>query len=498
MKSCNIIVSAAIALLILANFMLLVNAQTYTLSLTFGSSGSGNGQFLAAGGIAVDSSGNIYVIDGPNGRIQKFSSSGAYLTQWGSFGSDNGQFNDPIGIAVDNLGNVYVSEALNSRIQKFSSSGEFIASFGFGYGELSGIAVDNNGNVYVADMYNRVNKFNSSGYCLWSTGNGKDTTKVGDYPNVRYSLAVDSSGNVYEADTLSNRIVQFSSSGAYVTQWGSYGSGTGQFNAPWGIAADNLGNLYIIDAGNNHIDIFTNSGTYIAQLSNANFSVPWGIAVDISGSIYVTNQGNNLIQKFNADVPISSPSATPNITPSPILTPSITATPLTSTPNTTSPLPTYNNGSSGDNVLNSIIIALVSLFLVTIIGGLAFSAIKNNRKLKGAETERKKAEEKVRQAEFEKEEAERKRQEAEKQAKKQQGQTSQQPNARYDDPYEVLGIPKNASKEQVKDAWRRLCKKYHPDVTKDKDSTTQELYGKEFDKVNKAKEEIFRRNGWNN
>jgi molecular chaperone DnaJ len=81
---------------------------------------------------------------------------------------------------------------------------------------------------------------------------------------------------------------------------------------------------------------------------------------------------------------------------------------------------------------------------------------------------------------------------------KREEQTSQQSNSSNEDPYEVLGIPKNANKEQVKDAWRRLCKKYHPDVTKDKDSTTQELYSKEFDKINKAKEEIFRRNGWKN
>jgi hypothetical protein len=72
------------------------------------------------------------------------------------------------------------------------------------------------------------------------------------------------------------------------------------------------------------------------------------------------------------------------------------------------------------------------------------------------------------------------------------------PNINNDDPYEILGIPRNANREQVKDAWRKLCMKYHPDAAKDKDDTTQELYAKEFDKINKAKEEIFRLNGWRN
>ena len=53
-----------------------------------------------------------------------------YITQWGSYGSGEGQFNTPLGIAVDNAGNVYVADALNSRVQKFSSSGTFITKLG--------------------------------------------------------------------------------------------------------------------------------------------------------------------------------------------------------------------------------------------------------------------------------------------------------------------------------------------------------------------------------
>ncbi|MBF0339103.1 MAG: hypothetical protein HQL05_14890 [Nitrospirae bacterium] len=61
----------------------------------WGSNGSNDGQFDSLAGIATDSSGNIYVVDAGNSRIQKFSSSGQFLTKWGSKGSDDGQFKSP-------------------------------------------------------------------------------------------------------------------------------------------------------------------------------------------------------------------------------------------------------------------------------------------------------------------------------------------------------------------------------------------------------------------
>jgi tripartite motif-containing protein 71 len=84
-----------------------------------GSKGSGDGQFIGPQWVAIDSSGNIYVADTYNHRIQKFNSDGAFLTKWGSEGSGDGQFNFPT-VAVDSSGNVYVADFGNHRIQKFA------------------------------------------------------------------------------------------------------------------------------------------------------------------------------------------------------------------------------------------------------------------------------------------------------------------------------------------------------------------------------------------
>jgi DNA-binding beta-propeller fold protein YncE len=69
--------------------------------------------------VATDVSGNVYVTDQANYRIQAFSATGTYLNQWGSRGSANGQFQWPACVAVDASGNVYVSEFDGQRVQKF-------------------------------------------------------------------------------------------------------------------------------------------------------------------------------------------------------------------------------------------------------------------------------------------------------------------------------------------------------------------------------------------
>jgi tripartite motif-containing protein 71 len=69
--------------------------------------------------VAVDGAGNVYVVDANNYRVQKFDSSGSFITAWGSSGAGPGQFNLPRGLGLDAEANVYVADSANHRIQKF-------------------------------------------------------------------------------------------------------------------------------------------------------------------------------------------------------------------------------------------------------------------------------------------------------------------------------------------------------------------------------------------
>ena len=108
-----------------------------------------------------DNSGNVYIVDYGNDRVQKFSNDGTYLMQWGTKGVTNGEFQGPSGLSIDSNDNIYVTDKNNNRVQVFTSDGQYITQFGgadAGEGQLldpEGVGVDKeSGTVYVADTGN--------------------------------------------------------------------------------------------------------------------------------------------------------------------------------------------------------------------------------------------------------------------------------------------------------------------------------------------------------
>lgn len=267
----------------------------------FGSSGTGSGQFKWAQGVTVDSSGNVWVADTFNNRVQEFNSSGTFVREFGTTGTGNGQFKEPFGIAINSEGNLWVTDAGNNRVQEFSSTGTYIKQFGTtgsGAGQLSwpnGITITPEGNIWVADTQNnRVEEFSSTGsYIRVAGGFGSGNGQLSGPKDV----ASDAYGNIWVTDTKNNRVQEFSSTGSYERKFGSEGSGHGQFKESRGITVDSSGEIWVTDRTNGRVQGFNANGEYLTQYGGeGQFNEPEGIAVTGSGTVYVADTSNQMVQ----------------------------------------------------------------------------------------------------------------------------------------------------------------------------------------------------------
>jgi sugar lactone lactonase YvrE len=293
---------------------------TYQSSL--GASGTGEGQFAHPGDVAVDSAGNLWVVDTNNHRVQKFNSEGKYQSKigTGTKGTANGVFDTPTAVAIDSKGNLWVADHGNNRVQEFSSAGTWLLSLGksgSSNGEFNGpegIAIDSKDNIYVSDS-SRVQKFNSSG--VWVKNIGSKGTGSGQFstPN---ALDVGPGDVLWTTDYTNNRVSKFDEAGTFLLQiGGTEGTADGQFKHPTAIDIDAAGSAWVGDLGNNRVQEFNSSGTYVTKFGAAGtgpgqfaFGYPFGLAADAKGGVWVADTNNNRVQRWTYSAPettITSP-----------------------------------------------------------------------------------------------------------------------------------------------------------------------------------------------
>jgi DNA-binding beta-propeller fold protein YncE len=226
------------------------------------------------------------------------------------------------GIALDGQGNLFLAEFDDSRIYKYSTAGKLQAQWGehgTGPGQLEApdkLAFDLQGNLYVTEVgsraagvgqNSRVQKFSATGTPLaqWGTfgsGPGEFNSPVG--------IAIDSQGNIYVADIGNHRVQKLSSAGRPLLEWHTVGSGTGESTEiGYDLALDAAGNVYVTEphpfsSGNDRIEKFSPSGERLAQWGGSGsdpgkFINPTGLALDGKGDVFVVDAGNNRIQELS-------------------------------------------------------------------------------------------------------------------------------------------------------------------------------------------------------
>lgn len=293
-------------------------------------------QFAAPAGLVTDKAGNFYVADRENNTIRKITPTGTVSTIAGSAGtSGNGggmgaqaSFSRPLAIAIDTGGNLFVVDARNYLIRKITPEG-LVSTFaggshvegadGYGssasFGYPYDIIIDSNNNLFVADVgYNTIRKITPAGLvstiagkASWDGGSADGTGSAAQfkYPE---SVCVDSAGNVYVADAGNHTIRKISPAGLVTTiagKVGVSGSTDGQgteasFSYPMNIRVDTLGNLFVADFLNSTIRKITPSGTVttiagiagIANLSpdptSKTLAFPRSLAFDSKGKLFAT------------------------------------------------------------------------------------------------------------------------------------------------------------------------------------------------------------------
>ena len=270
-----------------------LSAQAQTVAIL------GKGSLSVPYGVAVDASGNVFVANTNDSKINEIPASSGYATVNTILSGT--AFYLPYGVALDSAGDLFVADTYNGLVEKIPAKGGYTsisvlpAAANGDFILPTSVAVDSAGNVFVADPdANAV-------YEILAAGGYAKVISLGVAKGGFYlpgGVAVDADDNVYVADYGNSAVKEILAAGGY-TVVNTLGSG---FSLPEGVAVDGSGNVYVADTGNNAVKEILAAGGYTTvqtlAASTGNFNSPGAVAVDTSGNVYVADTGNNVVKKI--------------------------------------------------------------------------------------------------------------------------------------------------------------------------------------------------------
>jgi hypothetical protein len=285
--------------------------------------------FDAPYGVAVDGSGNVYASDASNvtvaNSIEEIVAVNGSIPVNPTIRRLGRGFDQPLDLAVDGSGNVYVVDASNAA--DTNSIKEIVAVngripddptirtliLGSGFGRPYCVAVDRNGNVYFCDATNNgsikemaaVNGIIPSNPTIRTLASGFDFNGYSPL-----GLAVDGTGNIYFADSVRSKVKEIVAVNGSIPVDPTIRTWVNDFNYPTGVALDGSGNVYVAEYDNSQIkEIVAVNGVIPAhptiRILGSGFNYPWGVAVDGSGNVFVADTNNSRMVELSLAHPPS-------------------------------------------------------------------------------------------------------------------------------------------------------------------------------------------------
>ena len=265
------------------------------------------GGFESPRSVAFNHAGEIVISVGHS--ISVLSPSGTKLRSFGTRGSGPGQFQYPCGVSVDDEGNILVADRDNHRFQKFTNDGQFLVSVGtkgtgqLQFNKLVDVAFNTqNKKVYVADTGNHCIQVLNPDFTFSNIIGGKCGSKSGEFA-FPCGVTCDSTGNFYVADTINDRIQVFTESGKFLRKFGRRGKGEGELYYPVGVAVDFRSMVFVSESKNHRISVFTTEGRFVKSFGQCGtkvgeFNCPRWLAVDDCGVLCVCDRDNCRFQVY--------------------------------------------------------------------------------------------------------------------------------------------------------------------------------------------------------
>lgn len=289
------------------------HAQTRVLfefDSVIGGRGNGPGQFLEPNALTLDMTGNLFVADTGNNRIQKLKGDGTFLREVGGFGWDNGQFNRPTGIAAGKGLELFVADSRNRRIQIFNLQLLLLGVVGGQgangspeFGELSRVTVSDADEIFVTDMdadqviqIDRFSRIDRS-YSGFAYDGGRLRRPTG--------VVADTRDAVFVCDRENDRIAVFDRYGGFKRSFGD-----AVLIQPGGLCLASDKTLVVADTGHHRIVVFNrDTGKVVGVMGGPDpgkgpmsFRQPLDVVMGKAGALYVLDSGNNRIVRLKMQV----------------------------------------------------------------------------------------------------------------------------------------------------------------------------------------------------